>query len=47
MRYNHNIITSTSDFAKFWTNLANQFKSNSRVIFDIINEPNASTSRVL
>ncbi|QRV95710.1 Cellulase (glycosyl hydrolase family 5 protein) [Ceratobasidium sp. AG-Ba] len=40
MRYNHNIITSTSDFAKFWTNLANQFKGNSRVIFDIMNEPN-------
>ncbi|KAG9125015.1 hypothetical protein FRC07_009300 [Ceratobasidium sp. 392] len=40
MRYNGNIITSTSDFAKFWTNLSNQFKSNSKVIFDIMNEPN-------
>ncbi|KAG8724647.1 hypothetical protein FRC09_016192 [Ceratobasidium sp. 395] len=40
MRYNGNIITSTTDFAKFWTNLSNQFKSNNKVIFDIINEPN-------
>ncbi|QRV95709.1 Cellulase (glycosyl hydrolase family 5 protein) [Ceratobasidium sp. AG-Ba] len=40
MRYNGAIITSTTDFAKFWTNLATQFKSNSHVIFDIMNEPN-------
>ncbi|KAF5327666.1 hypothetical protein D9619_004867 [Psilocybe cf. subviscida] len=40
MRYNNNVISSTSDFATFWKNLANQFKSNSKVIFDIMNEPN-------
>ncbi|KAJ7650198.1 endoglucanase [Roridomyces roridus] len=40
MIYNNQDITSTSDFQTFWTNLANQFKSNSHVIFDIMNEPN-------
>ncbi|KAG6851093.1 hypothetical protein H0H93_000973 [Arthromyces matolae] len=39
MRYNGNIITSSSDFSTWWTNLAAQFKSNSRVIFDLQNEP--------
>ncbi|KAG6817671.1 hypothetical protein H0H87_005429 [Tephrocybe sp. NHM501043] len=39
MRYNGNIITSTTDFATFWKNLANEFKSNSKVIFDLMNEP--------
>ncbi|KAG8744341.1 hypothetical protein FRC10_010321 [Ceratobasidium sp. 414] len=39
MRYNGSVITSTTDFAKFWTNLSSQFKSNSHVIFDIMNEP--------
>src|SRR3954454_17669228 len=29
-----------SAFADFWTRLANKYKSNSRVIFDLMNEPN-------
>ncbi|KAG6862567.1 hypothetical protein C0995_000115 [Termitomyces sp. Mi166 len=40
MRYNGAIISSNSDFSRWWTNLANQFKSNTRVIFDLQNEPN-------
>ncbi|KAF5327036.1 hypothetical protein D9619_004873 [Psilocybe cf. subviscida] len=40
MRYNHNVITSTSDFSTWWKNLASEFKSNSKVIFDVMNEPN-------
>ncbi|KAF8324124.1 glycoside hydrolase [Clavulina sp. PMI_390] len=40
MRYNNVIITSTSDFQTFWKNLATQFKSNTKVIFDVMNEPN-------
>jgi aryl-phospho-beta-D-glucosidase BglC (GH1 family) len=39
MRYNNAIISSTSDFGTWWKNLANEFKSDSRVIFDIMNEP--------
>ncbi|KAF7424434.1 hypothetical protein PC9H_009741 [Pleurotus ostreatus] len=38
-RYVDNVITSTSDFATWWGNVANQFKSNDHVVFDIINEP--------
>ena len=37
-RYNGNIITDTSAFGSFWTKLAAQFASNSRVIFDTNNE---------
>ncbi|KAF9565260.1 endoglucanase [Agrocybe pediades] len=40
MRYNNAVITSTSDFQTWWRNLANEFKSNSNVIFDVMNEPN-------
>ncbi|GLB40406.1 putative cellulase (glycosyl hydrolase family 5) [Lyophyllum shimeji] len=40
MRYNGAVITSTSDFQTWWKNLANEFNSNSHVIFDIMNEPN-------
>ncbi|KAF8071917.1 endoglucanase [Lyophyllum atratum] len=40
MRYNGAVITSTANFQTWWKNLANEFKSNSRVIFDIMNEPN-------
>ncbi|KAG9093811.1 hypothetical protein FRC06_011371 [Ceratobasidium sp. 370] len=47
MRYNGNIITSTSDFSTFWKNLSNVFKSNSRVIFDIMNEPNGIDASVV
>ncbi|KAF9532515.1 glycoside hydrolase [Crepidotus variabilis] len=39
MRYNGAVITSTSSFQSWWTKLANEFKSNSKVIFDIMNEP--------
>ncbi|CEJ55762.1 Putative Endo-beta-1,4-glucanase B [Penicillium brasilianum] len=37
-RFNGAIITSTSDFQTFWTNVAGQFKTNSLVIFDTNNE---------
>ncbi|KAJ5805648.1 endo-beta-1-4-glucanase B [Penicillium pulvis] len=39
-RYYGNIITSTSDFAAFWTTVATQFASNDKVIFDTNNEFN-------
>lgn len=39
MIYNGQTISSTSDFQKFWQNLAGVFKSNSHVIFDVMNEP--------
>jgi len=39
MRYNGAVITSTANFQTWWKNLANEFKSNSKVIFDIMNEP--------
>jgi endoglucanase len=32
-------ITSASDFATAWKNIANLFKSNSKVVFDLMNEP--------
>jgi endoglucanase len=47
MRYNNAIITSTSDFQTWWKNLANEFKSNTRVIFDIMNEPNGIDASVV
>ncbi|KAF7374834.1 Glycoside hydrolase family 5 protein [Mycena sanguinolenta] len=50
MIYNNAAISSTSAFQTFWTNLAGQFKSNPRVIFDVMNEPNgiaASTAFAL
>jgi endoglucanase len=37
-RYYGNIITDTAGFQTFWTNLATQYKSNSKVIFDTNNE---------
>nr|CDJ79817.1 endocellulase precursor [Leucoagaricus gongylophorus] len=40
MRYNGAIISDNNAFATFWTNLANQFKSDNHVIFDLMNEPN-------
>ncbi|RJE23951.1 fCBD [Aspergillus sclerotialis] len=39
-RYNGNIITSTDDFGKFWSTVAKEFASNSKVIFDTNNEYN-------
>ncbi|KAF7336672.1 Glycoside hydrolase family 5 protein [Mycena venus] len=50
MIYNNAPISNTADFQTFWTNLAGQFKSNSKVIFDVMNEPNgipASTAFAL
>ena len=47
-RYLTNIIGSTAvtnaNFADFWTKLANLFKSNSKVIFAVMNEPHDMTS---
>lgn len=37
-RFNDAIITSTSDFQSWWSNVASQFKGNSKVIFDTNNE---------
>ncbi|KAI0077311.1 endoglucanase [Panus rudis PR-1116 ss-1] len=37
--YNGAAISSTSDFQTWWKNLANEFKSNNNVIFDLQNEP--------
>ncbi|KAK6542415.1 hypothetical protein TWF694_006370 [Orbilia ellipsospora] len=39
-RYNGQIITDTNAFGVFWTNVANAFKNNPKVIFDINNEFN-------
>ncbi|KAF8914770.1 glycoside hydrolase [Mucidula mucida] len=39
MIYNGSTLSSPSDFSTFWVNLANQFKSNDHVIFDLMNEP--------
>ncbi|EJD44168.1 endoglucanase [Auricularia subglabra TFB-10046 SS5] len=39
MRYNNGIISNTTTFQTWWKNLANEFKSDSRVIFDVQNEP--------
>ncbi|KAJ7756512.1 endoglucanase [Mycena maculata] len=50
MIYDNNPISNTSEFQTFWTNLAGEFKSNNKVIFDIMNEPNgiaASTAFAL
>lgn len=37
-RYNQAIITSTSDFKTFWGNLAKEFATNEKAIFDCNNE---------
>lgn len=37
-RYAGSVITSTSDFQTFWTNVATEFKSDDKVIFDCNNE---------
>lgn len=37
-RYDSTAFTSTSDFATFWTNVATEFASNDKAIFDINNE---------
>ncbi|TDZ29029.1 Endoglucanase gh5-1 [Colletotrichum spinosum] len=40
-RYHNNIITDTASFKTFWSNLAKEFKSNPKVIFDTNNEYNS------
>ncbi|TDZ18908.1 Endo-beta-1,4-glucanase B [Colletotrichum orbiculare MAFF 240422] len=40
-RYRNIIITDTASFKTFWSNLAKQFKSNEKVIFDTNNEYNS------
>ncbi|KAI5245174.1 glycoside hydrolase [Aureobasidium subglaciale] len=37
-RYNGEIITSTEDFGTFWKTVANEFKTDDKVIFDTNNE---------
>ncbi|KAG9019909.1 hypothetical protein FRB90_000040 [Tulasnella sp. 427] len=39
LRYNGNVISDNNAFSTWWKNLANEFKSNSRVVFDLQNEP--------
>ncbi|KAG8939620.1 hypothetical protein FRC00_013712, partial [Tulasnella sp. 408] len=39
LRFNGAVLTDANAFATWWKNLANEFKSNSRVIFDLQNEP--------
>ncbi|KAG8761354.1 hypothetical protein FRC14_004759 [Serendipita sp. 396] len=39
LRFNGAVITDTSAFTTWWKNLANEFKSDSHVIFDLNNEP--------
>lgn len=43
-RYNSEIISSTSDFQTFWTNVATEFADNSNVVFDCNNEPHDMTT---
>ncbi|KAG9056684.1 hypothetical protein FS842_009921 [Serendipita sp. 407] len=38
-RFNGAVITDLTAFQAWWTKLANEFKSDSRVIFDVNNEP--------
>ncbi|KAF5391573.1 hypothetical protein D9757_002387 [Collybiopsis confluens] len=45
--YNGATLTNPSDFQTFWKNLATQFKSNSHVIFDLMNEPYQPTAQVV
>ncbi|KXN84735.1 Endoglucanase 3 [Leucoagaricus sp. SymC.cos] len=47
MRYNGQVISDNNGFATFWKNLANQFKSNDHVIFDLMNEPNGIDAGVV
>jgi endoglucanase len=46
-RYAGNIITSTSDFQTYWTNIATQFSNDSNVIFDCNNEFHDEPSNAL
>lgn len=43
-RYSGSIISSTSDFKTFWTNVATEYKTNAKVVFDCNNEPHDMSS---
>ncbi len=48
-RYNGTLINggvSYDQFADFWSKLASEFKSNSKVIFGLMNEPNSMSTEV-
>ncbi|EKM78803.1 hypothetical protein AGABI1DRAFT_85704 [Agaricus bisporus var. burnettii JB137-S8] len=47
MRFNGQVITDANAFATFWTHLSSEFKSNSNVIFDLMNEPNGIDASVV
>ncbi|KAF9449521.1 glycoside hydrolase family 5 protein [Macrolepiota fuliginosa MF-IS2] len=47
MRFNGAVISDNNAFATLWKNLANEFKSNSHVIFDLMNEPNGIDAGVV
>jgi endoglucanase len=46
-RYYGTVFTSTSDFKTFWTNVAAEFKTNDKVIFDCNNEFHDEPSNAL
>ncbi|KAG8941714.1 hypothetical protein FRC03_004169, partial [Tulasnella sp. 419] len=41
LRYNGSVITDEAAFTIWWTNLATEFKSDPKVVFDINNEPHS------
>jgi endoglucanase len=47
MRFNNQVITDPTSFSTLWKNLSSQFKSNSHVIFDLMNEPNGIDASVV
>ncbi|RXW25592.1 hypothetical protein EST38_g213 [Candolleomyces aberdarensis] len=47
MRYNGNVITDTNAFANWWRSLATEFRSNDKVIFDVMNEPHTMDAQVV
>ncbi|RXW25593.1 hypothetical protein EST38_g214 [Candolleomyces aberdarensis] len=47
MIYNGSFITDKDAFAKWWFNLATEFKDNDKVIFDIMNEPHTLEAKVV
>ncbi|KIY44001.1 glycoside hydrolase, partial [Fistulina hepatica ATCC 64428] len=44
MIYDGSTINSTTDFQTWWENLAGKFSNNSKVIFDMMNEPHSITA---
>ncbi|KAF6757302.1 glycoside hydrolase [Ephemerocybe angulata] len=47
MIYNGSFITDAEALAKFWTNVATEFKDNDKVIFDIMNEPHTQEAKIV